>query len=217
MKNILFLLTSLLFLLSGCFTIYKDLSVEDKLLYKLENINIIDHESQSDTLIYSIDSKNLKQIMKNSKKKYQLILLYSLTCSPNKYSLDDFMKYIPKLYNTQIYLVSQNDQVFKENYYKLKNIPYKRYMLNSDIYSSSTVDAISQSYDAKYKFTNEICSSCKIDEASFALLFDREGNILFYTNQEYNIKYWKKDLPLAQYIKDINLHIYNDIANITNK
>ena len=49
------------------------------------------------------------------------------------------------------------------------------------------------------------------------MLFDKSGKVLFYTNSDYNEKFWKEGMQIDVFRKLLCENIYNDITIITNK
>jgi hypothetical protein len=197
---------------------YNGLSEKEKLNYKLEQVIIDEHARQSDSLLYSIDSKILIKLFNESADPYQLVLIYTRSCPVTRAIMDVFVQYIDKIQNSRIYIITPNDQIFKYHYTEyLKNKPYKKYMLNSEIYTQSMIDVYAHSNDAKEKFISEICPDCKNTIGVFAMLFDKAGKVLFYTNSDYGEDVWVKGMQSDVYRKLLCEKIYNDITKITNK
>ena len=213
---ILFIMISL----SGC-TIYRNLSEEDKLEFQLEKIDLKNHENQPDSLLYSIDSEELKKLMLSSEKKYHLVIMHTRTCRGCVYSMDKLTRYLDKIQNTSIYFITQSDQTRKEmyvNYYA--DLPYKRYMLDSEKYNFDRIDgALGQSHGAKDKFIAELCKDCIGLYGTFGLmLFDKAGNNVFFTDSEYLSKvYIANDRDEDRYLNQLGPKLFSDITKITNK
>lgn len=209
--NIVLVLLSL----SSC-SMYNTLSPDEKIMYRLDTIDVNNHYQQPDSLLYSITSCEFKELVSKSTKDYQLIVIHTITCPGTRATMKEFVQYFNKISNAEIYLITPSDQIWKYKYLNyFDNIRVKRYMLNSELYSHSRLDVYAQGHNAKDKFIKELCSKCNSHDGAFVvLLFEKKLNLLFYTDNEYFKKIYQKDITPEQYYNLVGKNIYNDIIKI---
>lgn len=213
-KYYLFLIIMMFFI--GCNT-YNKLSKEEKEEYSLKTIDFNNHRSQTDTALYSITYSELKKLIKTSKNKYQLVITYTRTCPDRRTTMEAFKKYLNKIRNTEIFIITPSDQIFKHKYENyLMDYPIKKYMLNSEVYSQSTIDVYNNSYEAEKKFLNQLCSNCNFGAATLAILFQGIDNVVFYNDKNYAKEHLNEKVDKKEAYKIVTEEIFKDITSHTN-
>lgn len=139
-------------------------------LYEFRNDNIVE--------IYSINSSELRYLLNSNSSNYKLIIFFTNWCPNSSESVPALVNVLSNTDELDIYLVSPDDWVRKENYLRYMN----KHRLNFNIYLLDVFsygEKRSPHYRMK-KFINEICLDCD-DIRGFPsfILYDQNNFIIF--------------------------------------
>lgn len=128
--------------------------------------------------IYSINSKQLKELFNEDKTNFKLIIFFTFWCPNSQEFLPIFMQNISTVNPLKIYLISPDDWIRKPNYIsyiKQNNINRNVFLL--DVYSYGNKR---NPHYRMQKFISEICPEC-IDIVGFPslMLYNKENQLIF--------------------------------------
>jgi len=182
--------------------------------YELEKIDLNNHRNQPNDLIYSIDVDKLKGLVNSSDSIYQMVYFYSLTCPTVKKCTASLKDSIFDLPNTEVFAICVSDRTLKSKLKEqMSDISLKKYMIDSEKYYSYFFDMYEHNNNAKTNFINAIQSK-KFYEGTYAILFKKWDNILFYDDSQYYQKYYTKDMTINESLDKFVQTITNDIYEI---
>lgn len=192
------LLVGLFFLLFGVNIPYKLRFDKDNPDFRLQKIELIEHRTQSNALIYSLTASELKVLINTSDSTYQLVYIYNLTC-PSATNITNILKdSLFVLAHTEVFPISVSDRTLRPMFETfLNNIPTKRYVIDSEMYYSYFFDMYEHNNKAKLNFLQDIRKDV-FHEGTYVILFRGWDDILFYDDDKYYKKYWTEGMSFKE-------------------
>jgi hypothetical protein len=183
--------------------------------FRLEKIIINDHRAQSNDLIYSLTTSELKKLINTSDSSFQLVYIYNLTC-PTVAKITNILKdSLFVLERTEVFPISVSDRTLCPLFRSfLNNIPIKRYVIDSEIYYSYFFDIYEHNYKAKMIFLQDIKKDT-FYEGTYVIIFKGWNEIVFYNDDKYYLKYWKENMTNKETADKFISTITKDVKMIT--
>lgn len=186
-----FLVTFIIFMsLSSCSILapdYLDMSPSKRESFKPDTLGFNNNTWSQDTLIYSIDSELLINMLENAETENKVVIFFNFVCPFSKEKVPGLVHKIQAKEGTVILIASDDwtTKFFYEKYRRKENLNTSIFMLDVNRYAVSR-----NPLKRMIKFIGEICDDCEsvVGFPSF-LVFDKHNKIIMKKLDEDDLEY----------------------------
>jgi len=186
-----FFVTFIIFMsLSSCSILapdYLDMSPSKRESFKPDTLGFNNNTWSQDTLIYSIDSELLINMLENAETENKVVIFFNFMCPFSKEKVPGLVHKIQAKEGTVILIASDDwtTKFFYEKYRRKENLNTSIFMLDVNRYAVSR-----NPLKRMIKFIGEICDDCEsvVGFPSF-LVFDKHNKIIMKKLDEDDLEY----------------------------